>query len=89
MKKFEELSKAEKKVVKEEFSKTSLGKYFVINDFVLIFTVLIWLIDFTKINLFVSIIFLIIYIVITEIEHYKRKALLKEYYEQKNKIGRN
>ena len=89
MKKFEELSRDEKKVVEAEFKASAFGKYIFISElynvislivlFLLLFTNI-----FSKMNIILSIIILVLFIGLGEFTFYKKKSLIKEYYELKN-----
>ncbi len=90
MKKYDELTKEEKKQAKQDFKRSAFNKYLMISDFSLFAYLLIFALElFTgfleKLSIIGSIVVLIIIIAINEFEHYKRNELIKEYYELTHK----
>ena len=89
MKKFEELSMEEKKVLQVEFKLSDFGKWLKLFNIyewcATILFILAWFTDFfSNVNIFVSIIILCVFIGFGEVVSYKKKSLVKAYYELKN-----
>lgn len=89
MKKYEELSKDEKKVVQTEFNVSGFGKWFKLYKLYevisVLFFILVWFTDFFEnASVFCCVLVLILFVGFGEYVSYKKKKLVKVYYELKN-----
>lgn len=79
MKRFEELKKEEKKMLKKEFRKTSFGRYAITSSILVNLTGLLCLGSIVKLAL----LWLVILVVLDEVLYYLHKKMIREYYELK------